>query len=277
MRMQSSTSKRCNNSNGTPKIPTSRLRKSRYVLRGWLKKNKKLLSDLADKVEESEQMQLQQQTAMAEAADIKKQYEANEDEIEQLNHQMASLTFTRTAVETPDLAATAQAVYTDLLESFDNPLLADDASVAAEKAKLEAVYKTLSDTFAEMSQYKARLDAAANAAATKAAERAAATKPPDEVLAIEGGAAPATGLLANPAALRPDTGSNTARDSPYAARTVVARPARADQTASSDMAGTTAATATAASNKPAKERTKAELFESVAKQAKVVDAAAMDQ
>ena len=50
------------------------------------------------------------ETAMSEAADIKGQMEANEDEIEQLNHQMASLTFAKTAVATPDLAATAQAV-----------------------------------------------------------------------------------------------------------------------------------------------------------------------
>lgn len=241
-------------------------------------KNKKLLSELTDKVEEYE-------AAMQEAADLKAQIEANEEEIDTLNSQMASLTFAKAEAGPPDLAATAQAVYTDLLNSFQNPLLADDATVAAEKAKLEVVYKTLSDTFAEMAQYKAYLESAANAAAQKAAERAAESKPPealdDASPAEDGATAPAIGLLALPATLRPDTGDR-GRDAPYAARTIVQRPPKLaggfSLAASSDMAGTTravAATATAAV-KPTRERTKAELMESVAKVPKTIDASTMD-
>ena len=123
-----------------------------------------------------------------------------------------------------DLVTTAQAEYTELLAYFDNPLLAEDSTVAAEKTKSEAIYKTFSDGFAEMAKYKAMLATAAHTAAAKAAERAAVSKPPealcDGTTAEEGAAAPATGLLAIPSSLRPDPGDRS-REAPYSAKTVI--------------------------------------------------------
>ena len=130
-------------------------------------KNKKLFRDLASEMEKHEEALEASAAALAAADDIKVQIEANRTESDSFRSQMASLTVAKSEAAPPDLAATAEAAYNDLLGEFNNPLLADDSTVAAEKAKLETVYQTLSDTFAEMAKDKATLRAAAEPAAAK--------------------------------------------------------------------------------------------------------------
>jgi hypothetical protein len=215
-------------------------------------------------------------TAASEAATIKEHIETNKGEIETLRSHMASLAVAKVETTPPNLEATAEAVYKDLLGDFDNPLLAEDSTVAAEKAKLEPLYLVLSNAFAEFGKYKAMLTAAAETAAAKAAEKAAASKPPELDSPTDGGAA--TGLLAVTAGpLRPE--GTLGRETPYTARTVVARPNRQPQPAGTDMgnaAGTTpTAAAATAPKKPPRERTEDELLASVPKVSKTVDGAAM--
>ena len=122
---------------------------------------------------------------------------------------------------------------------------------------METVYQTLSNTFAEMSKYAAMLDAPADAAAAKAAANPAESQPP----AVDAGAAGgATGVLATTTSLRRD--SAPSREAPYAARAVIARPAKTAQSASSDVAGTAVQ---AEQLEPPRERSEAELLDSVSK------------
>ena len=137
---------------------------------------------------------------------------------------------------------------------------------------MEDVYQKLSQTFQEMSRYNALLDAAAESAAKAAATAAAESQPPEEAATPDVSTA---GVLAITTELRPVTG--TARDSPYSARTVVARTTRVPQSASSDSANAAAATQPAAKPKPPRERSEAELLASVAKLHRSTPAADMDQ
>ena len=151
----------------------------------------------------------------------------------------------------------AAATYSELIGKSNNPFLAEDTSIAANKLDMETVYQTLSNTFKEMSTYAVMIDATAEAAATQAATGAAETQPP----AVSAGAADgAAGVLAVTTSLRPDTGPG--REAPYAARTVITRPPRALLSASSDMAGTAAQTD---KPKPPRDRSEAELLTSVSK------------
>ena len=194
----------------------------------------------------------------------------------ELQSQAASLAADRAERTAPDLATVAQATYTELIGKFSNPLLSNDSTIAAEKQKMEDVYLQLSQTFQEMARYNALLDAAAESAAKAAATAAAESTPPEEA---SHPAEAAGGVLAITTELRPATG--TARDSPYSARTVVAR-ARVPQSASSDPANAApathaAATQPAAKPKPPRERSEAELLASVSKLHRSTPATDMDQ
>jgi len=225
--------------------------------------NKTLCSQLATKLEEVE-------AAAESAAKLAERIQANKQEMADLEAQAAALTAARSEQTAPDLASVTQANYLQLLGKFSNPLLPADSTITAKKAELESMYKGFADMLEQMAKCDAMLDGAAEAAA--AAARAAHTKPPEEVAAAS---SEPTGVLAITTDLRPDGGG--ARDTPYAARPVVARPTRTPQSSSTDPGNAAATVQPDAKTKPPRESSESELLASAAKLRRATPASDMDQ
>jgi hypothetical protein len=250
------------------KDPYEQLSKKSHRIVKLQDSNKSLCSQLATKLEE-------QEAAAEEATKLAERIRTNKQEIADLEASAAALTAARSEQAAPDLASVAQTTYSELIGKFSNPLFSSDATIAAKKIEMEGVYKILSDTFQEMATFNALLDAAAEKAATLAATSAAETKPPEDVAALE---ADPTGILAITTSLRPTTAAGS-RDTPYAARTVIARPTRTPQSASTDPGNSAAAAVVqpAAKTKPPRDRSEAELLDSVNKLHRATPASDMDQ
>ena len=227
--------------------------------------NKSLCTQLASKLEEQEE-------AAEAAAKLAERIENNKKEMSELQVQAAALTAARSDQAAPDLATVAQTQYTELLGKFGNPLLTADPSITSKKTELEAMYAGFAKMLEEMAKCHAMLDGAAEKAAREAATRAAQSTPPEGSIAADNGS---TGVLAITTALRPDGG--TARDTPYTAATVIARPTRTTQSASSDAGSAASPSQQAAKAKPPRERTEAELLASVAKLSRTTPVSDMDQ